>query len=269
MDQLRELSPVHVRLRQRARRQLAERVLVGRLARERLAPALQRLADVRLAVAERVPPVHLAVDRRLSRRVARIQLLDEVLELAGIVRLRQPDDRKVAQRRTRDERDVDLGAECRLDVLVVVDAVLRERLLQLCERHVPARELVRQVIDLLPLARAEIAVQRDEGEHVGAHERGARAGRAGRSTAAAARCEQQGECRQEGSDEQAASGHPHSRVGWRPISSQLTRSSACRQACRTGPTPRGKWPRAPSTPLCSFCLELPISDVPNKQSTSS
>ena len=235
LDHLGQLRPADVGLDQRARRQLAERVVVGRLVGERLAAALEDLVDVRLTVAERIPAVHLAVHGRLARAVGLVQLLDERLELTRVVRLRQPDHGRVVQVRAEDDREVDLGPDRGLHVVVVIDVVLGERLLEHRQRQRSAWELLREVVHLLPLARAEVAVDRDEGERVGANERGpgapAAAGRA-----AAARSEQQGERHQEGRDERAASGHRHSRVGWRPISSQVTRSSRCRQACCTGPT---------------------------------
>src|SRR5215831_5089514 len=214
MDELRELWAVHVGLRERVRGQRPERVVVRRLVGERLVAGLERLVDLCLRVADHVPAVDLAVDLLLAGALGRVQLLDEVLELAGVVRLRQADHGHVLSGLGRDEREVDLGPERGLDVVLEVDAVLGELVVDLLQQQVAAGELLRQRVELLPLARAEIAVDRDERDRVRADERGARPTRAHIGRAAAARGEQRRGC-EEAECERLELGH--SRVGWRPI----------------------------------------------------
>src|SRR6266498_475936 len=142
-----------------------------------------------------------------------IGLAEKRLEPGGVVRLRQPYDRGVFERRARDDGEVELGAKGRLNVPLEVDALLLEAPLDLPDRLLPARELLRQRVDLLPLARAEVAVGRDEDERVGADERGA-GGVGGAGFRASATGERK---RQRYGDTRCEVTRAHSRVGSRPI----------------------------------------------------
>ena len=147
-----------------------------------------------------------------------VQLLDQRLELGSVLGLRQRSNgRGLTGARSGRDDDVDLRAKCRLDVLLVVDAVLGQALPQLAQRLVAARELLRELVELLPLARAEVAVDRDEGESIGADELRARlGGTRGRRAATATAGQAHGKRCQEGCDQKTRRAR-HSRVGWRPI----------------------------------------------------
>ena len=85
---------------------------------------------------------------------SRASHLDEGLELVLVVRLRQDDERRVLGR-CADDGEVDLRAERGLDVVFVVTPC-PPSLLELRDRQVAARELLRERVELLPLARARV-----------------------------------------------------------------------------------------------------------------
>src|SRR5919197_1847471 len=218
-EQGRELRAVDVGLGERVRRQLPHSVVERAVVGERAVAALEDAIDHLLAARERVPAVaDLAVNRLVARAAALVQLRDELLELRGVVGLRQKRERGLLQRRPPHDGDVDLGTERGLDVGAVVDVLPRERVLDLRERLRPARELVRELVDLLPLARAEVAVDRDKDERVGTDE--LRAGLRRESPfvapASAAAGRDEGECDEE-AEKSAGGAQGHSRVGSRPI----------------------------------------------------
>ena len=145
--------PVDVDLGERVARKLVHRFLEVGVVRERRV-ALERPADRGLAVGERVPAVDLAVDRAVAGRVLRVQLRDERLELGGVVGLRQRDGLRRRLVAGAHDRDVELGAERRLHVRVVVDALRGDASASAAaDQVVAARELLRELVELLPLIR--------------------------------------------------------------------------------------------------------------------
>src|SRR5215204_5152920 len=127
-------EPVDVRLHERLTRKLLQRGLEHAVVGKPLAAAApERGIDLCLALGDRIPAlVDLLVDGRLLGQilVAGVQLGDQRLELGRVLRLRQPNGRRLIGARTGDDHDVDLGPKRRLDVFVVVDTVVGQPLPQ-------------------------------------------------------------------------------------------------------------------------------------------
>ena len=138
--------------------------------RERRARALEHVVD-HLPVLGDDEPVADDSGRR-SRRRSCVDLVHESYCPLDRVRLRQNRVRDLAHRGAADKGDVELGTERGFHVALVVDLLRREPALQLGEELVAYGKLLHQGVELLPPARAQIAVDRYEGERAGVDERG-------------------------------------------------------------------------------------------------
>src|SRR5262249_21792184 len=181
----------------------------------------------------------------------------ELLRLQEGVRLREGDVRRFAARCARNGGDVELRAEGRLDVALVVNVLFGEGVLQLRQQLVVDRKPVEQPVELLPAARAEVAVDRRVRERLRADELGSgaadpAAGLARGRAAAACDTEKSGENGSQGQEPTRSMAHAPTLA--QDSASVKIFGISC-QFPDVSHTP------FPSEPLCSFCRELPITGV--------
>ena len=175
LDHLQQLAAAREHGDERVVRQLGERVLVGRVVGEAVARRhlLLEAVDLRLRVGEQKPVFVFADDEVVARRVARISLLDGRPELLLVLRLRNSHD-VLALILEVEPDEADLVAERGLHVLLPVELqVVLERGAEEADRLFAIGKLLEQLLDLLPLPRIRIGIDRDEGRRVRGDDLGA------------------------------------------------------------------------------------------------
>ena len=144
---------------------LSERVLEERVVGQLLALRFRLEAiDLLLRVREHEPAVHLLEQEGIRPWVALVlvPLLDHPPEGGLVLRLGQRDRVRSVVRKVEPD-EVDLVAESRLDVLFVIEVrLILEGRAQRRERLGADRELLKKLVDLLPLVGAQVGVDRDE-----------------------------------------------------------------------------------------------------------
>ena len=155
----------------------AVRVQVNPAAISALGLSLEAI-DLLLRVREHEPTVLLLEEERVFPGVLRVPLLDHLLEGGLVLRLGQRDRVRSVVREVEPD-EVDLVAESRLHVLLVVEArLLLEGRAQRRERLGADRELPEELVDLLPLVGVQVGVDRDEDRREAAAPRSRRGARA-------------------------------------------------------------------------------------------
>ena len=105
------------------------------------------------------PAVELFVDE-LVRRVGSVAFPHGALERTLVLRLRQGHD--LVGMIEIEHHDVQLGPERGLEIFLPVEPVLEQLLLDRVDRLLFVRELVRELVDRVPLRGVQVGVDRDE-----------------------------------------------------------------------------------------------------------
>ena len=177
LDHLQQRPAARERGDERVVGQLCERVLVRRVVGEAVAlrHLLLEAVDLRLRVGEDEPVFVFADEERhvAGLLLARVPLLDGREELLLVLRLRDRHD-VLALALDVEPHDVDLFAQGGLHVLLPVELqVLLERSAEEADRLIAVGKLLEQILDLAPLPRIRIGIDRDEGRRVRGDDLGA------------------------------------------------------------------------------------------------